>query len=157
MLVLTFRLGERRFGLRAAEIREVVPLAALSMPPKAPEWLAGLMNYRGHLVPVLDLCLLALGQPCVRHMSTRVILADYRQEDKPKAAPHLLGLLAERVTETVRLSPSDFDDTGLDNPEARWLGPVAHDAQGLVHIVEPAHLLPPEVRALLFTRDNADD
>ena len=156
MLILTFKLKEKRFGLQATEVREVVPLAALSLPPKAPEWLAGLMNYRGHLIPVLDLCLLALGQPCVRHMSTRIILADYRPGDKPRSAPHLLGLMAERVTETIRLSHSDLEDTGLDNPDAPWLGPVAHDALGLIHMVEPAHLLPLEIQALLFTPDGSD-
>lgn len=153
MLILTFRLKGKRFGLLGSEVHEVVPMAELAMPPKVPKWVAGLLNYRGRLIPVLDLCLLAMGEPCARHLSTRIILADYRPEGSAGDLPRLLGLLAEKVTETVRLSPADLDDPGLDTPDARWLGPVAHDAQGLIHVVAPANLLTPEARAMLFTRD----
>ncbi|MCO2349763.1 chemotaxis protein CheW, partial [Pseudomonas aeruginosa] len=53
-------------------------------------------------------------------------------------------------TDTLRCEPSAFRDYGLDNGEARYLGPVYEGPRGLVQWVRVEALLPDEVRALLF-------
>ena len=84
--------------MTASQVRKVVPRVALTRIPRAPEFAAGLMNYRATLVPVVDLCLLATGKPSALKMSTRIILVDYTLADD---RPEILGLLAEHVVETV--------------------------------------------------------
>src|SRR5215813_89561 len=53
--LLTFELDEQRFGLPMADVREVVRVAAFARLPKAPEVIEGVLNFRGALVPVLDI------------------------------------------------------------------------------------------------------
>ncbi len=54
--VLIFRLGGGRFGIRLAEVGEVLRLDRAPLPvPGAPAWLAGILNHHGHVVPVLRL------------------------------------------------------------------------------------------------------
>ncbi|MDT4861886.1 hypothetical protein FQZ97_965070 [compost metagenome] len=50
----------------------------------------------------------------------------------------------------MRCSPDEFRDYGLEQGEARYLGPVYQGAGGLVQRIRVADLLPSDVRALLF-------
>jgi purine-binding chemotaxis protein CheW len=60
--VLAFRAGERRFGIRADEVREVARLPVLTPVPRAPESFLGIGNIRGEAVGVLSLAAL-LAEP----------------------------------------------------------------------------------------------
>jgi chemotaxis-related protein WspB len=62
----------------------------------------------------------------------------------------VLGLLAERVTETVSIDADAFAATGLNMSEAPYLGQAAHTEQGLVQQVNVAELLPETVKTQLF-------
>jgi chemotaxis-related protein WspB len=67
----------------------------------------------------------------------------------------LLALLLEGATRTIRLDMAAFQDAGLDMPHARYLGPVASEAGGLVQWIRVEHLLPDDVKALLFPEAHA--
>jgi chemotaxis-related protein WspB len=62
----------------------------------------------------------------------------------------VLGLIVERATQTRRIAREAFRDSGVATPHARWLGPVASYAAGLVQWVAVQQMLGDEVRALLF-------
>ena len=64
---------------------------------------------------------------------------------------HLLGLIAERVTETVRRDEADFVASGVSSDRTPYLGPVATDARGLLQWIVVESLLPASVRDVLFT------
>ena len=147
MLFLQFQLGQDRYVLASSEVVEVLPLLGIKQIPQAPAGVVGAFNYRGKPVPVIDLSELALGRPARRHMSTRIIIVLHPGAN---GGLHLLGLIAERATETVRLDPADFADAGIVNGGAPYLGPVATDPNGLVQRIEVTRLLPAAVRAVLF-------
>lgn len=149
MLYLLFQLGPDRYALPAGQVEEVLPCLNLKLLPQAQPGVAGAFNYRGRPVPVIDLQQMAFAQAAEPWLSTRLILVRYPLGDD---TTRLLGLIAGRVTETVRLEDKDFEPIGVAMPSARYLGPVARDAQGLVQRVEIAELLAPELRAVLFTQ-----
>ena len=55
MLFITFKLGEANYALEARQVIEVVPLVTLRACSGAPAYIAGLANYRGTGVPIVDL------------------------------------------------------------------------------------------------------
>lgn len=148
MLHVLFHLDSQRYALATGRLIEVVPFVELRALPRAPTCVAGLLDYRGDTVPVIDLTALALGRASRVLHSTRILILDY-----PLAAggSRPLGLLAEQVVETLKLAPEAFTDTGVEIPAARYLGRVARDTHGLLQAVEADALLSPEVEALLFT------
>jgi len=148
MLFLLFELGKDRYALDVRQIAEVLPLVGVKQIPQAPPVVTGLFNYRGAPVPAIDLCQLTLGRPAARRLSTRIVLVDY--PDKAGQA-HLLGLIAERATQTARYEPSDFVSSGVTNAGAPYLCPVVFDARGLLQWIDVRTLLPPSFRDLLFT------
>ena len=147
MLFLVFQLGRDRYALDATQVVEVLPLVRIKALPQAPTGVAGLCNYRGRPVPVIDLGAMALGRPAQARLSTRLILLHYHDAAGGKS---VLGLLAEQATDTIRRNPGDFSPAGVDNPGARYLGPVTKDRDVLIQRIEVSQLLTPEVRAVLF-------
>ncbi len=147
MLLLCFSMGDERFALEASNVQELVPIVHMKKIPTAPEWVAGVMCYHGQTVPVIDLCALHLARDSVRQMSTRIILVHFTAHDKAK---HLLGLLAERVTETLRRRAEDFASTGVQTPDAPHLGGITSDQNGMLQWVDVDKLLPKKVQNLLF-------
>ncbi len=147
MLFLLFQLGDDRYALDAGRVVEVLPLLELKRLPKSPSGLAGLFNYRGRPVPAIDLCELTLGHPAKECLSTRIILVNYADE---LGASHLLGLIAERATGTLRKEAKDFVDPGVKLGQAPYLGPVLMDSQGPIQWINEQRLLSAPVRELLF-------
>src|SRR5262249_40188140 len=121
---------------------------ALKPIAQAPAWVAGVLAHRGALVPVIDLSALSFGSPAQSRSSTRLVLVHYRAD--PQRPQLQLGLILEQATDTLRCAPDDFQPYGLDNAEARYLGPVRQDARGLLQRIEVDDLLSDAVRELLY-------
>jgi chemotaxis-related protein WspB len=147
MLFLLLQLGADRYALDASQITEILPLVGVKKIPQAPAGVAGLFDFRGTPVPVVDLSELILGRAAEQRLSTRIILVRYPGDD---GGVRLLGLIAEKVTDTMRREPADFVDAGVNNDRAPYLGPVINDGRGLVQRIEVATLLPAPVRDVLF-------
>ena len=149
MLFLLFQLGQDRYALDASQIAEVLPLVGITHIPQAPAEVAGVFNYRGAPVPAIDLSQLTMGRPAQIRMSTRIVLVNY---PGGSGETRLLGLIAEKVTATVRRDPADFVASSVANDRAPYLGSVATDADGLLQWIDMATLLPAAVREALFTQ-----
>src|SRR5712692_10159714 len=73
---LVFELGRELYALPANQVHEVRPLGLLTRLPGTPAFLAGLINVRGRIIPVVDLRPL-LGMP-TDSPSTSVVLVAHR-------------------------------------------------------------------------------
>jgi chemotaxis-related protein WspB len=145
MLFILFRLGKEHYALEAAHVIEVVPRLPLRPQPGTPDFVAGLFNFHGKVVPVLDLGTLTLGIPCPDYLSTRIILIDYTLKSGVK---RILGLIAEAVTDAVKKDPREF--VAVAAGQASHLGKIALDDGAMVQCVLPENLLPAEIERLLF-------
>ncbi|CAN5310318.1 chemotaxis protein CheW [soil metagenome] len=155
-LFLLFRIGTDRYVLDAACVQQVLPLQLLKQLPGAPDWVAGMLSGLAQPVPVIDLSALAIGRPARSVTSTRIVLVEYHGNQAStggRQPPRTLGLVLERATETIHRDASAFVPSGLDNPGARYLGPVLNEAEGMVQWVSVEALLPEAVQALLFPAD----
>lgn len=148
MLFLLFELGADRYALDVRQIAQVLPLLAIKQVPRAPAAMKGLVNYRGTPVPVVDLHQLTMGRPSAHRLSTRLVLVHYPDTS---GGTRLLGLIAERATQTARHDAADFTPSPITNAGAPYLGPVITDAHGLLQWIDVGTLLPPSFRDLLFT------
>ena len=74
MLFLLFQLGNDRYALQASTVAEVLPLVNFKRIPQAQPAIAGLIDYRGVPVPVIDLNELMSGRPAAQRFSTRVVV-----------------------------------------------------------------------------------
>ena len=145
MKLLIFHIGVDRYGLRLRDVVRVLPLLELKHLPLAPDAVAGLMDFHGQSVPVIDLCRISGLPSGADHFDTRIIVVDYHA---PEGTDHLLGLRAERVLGVQEVAEAQLADSGVT--AAPFLGQVASDAGGMLQLVELEQLLPASLRATLF-------
>ncbi len=142
MLILMFRAGGRRYAIDAARVAEVVPRVRLRPLPHAPAHLAGVFDYRGEVVTVLDVGVLLGAEPAPDRLNTRVILADRRADPRATDSPRaLLGLLAADVDDLATVDPAAFVPTPVPIPTAPYLGGVAEIGSGMVQLLLVARVL----------------
>jgi len=147
MLFITFQLGDNRYAFDVSQIEEILPLVNIKPAPDAPNGVAGVINYRGAPVPVIDLSELTLGRPAQRRLSTRILVVHYATD---RGGKRLLGLIAEKALETVRRDTNEFFSTGVSSDRIVYLEPVATDAHGLLQWIDVKKLLPASIRDVLF-------
>jgi len=113
MLLVLFATHQEQFATDGTAITEILPLVHLARVANGPEYLSGLMNYRGQAVPVIDLCELLDKKKCKERMSSRIMVVNYALDhDQHK----LVGLLAEQITETVHCKQPDRGKFLLELP-----------------------------------------
>jgi len=146
MLFLQFKIGNDRYLIDAKDIIEVVPFAALKKIPKAPPYVAGLLNYRGKTIPVIDICYLMTDRPCKLRLSSRIALINYKA-DNGELLP--VGFLIEQMTESVRWLESDFSDSRVNLKDNKYLGRVVIDDEGIAQRIEISMIIPEEADEIL--------
>jgi chemotaxis-related protein WspB len=147
MLFLVFELGPDRYALPASLIAEVLPVVRIKRVPHAPPGVIGVFDYHAAPVPVIDLSQLTLGRPAAPRLSTRLIVVSYPDRHGQQ---RLLGLIAERATDTMRREPSEFVASGITSGRAPYLGHVTTSSGGVVQRIDAETLLPDSVREALF-------
>src|SRR5512137_442340 len=90
---LTFRLGEEIFALDITQVREVLDYTAITRVPRMPEFMRGVINLRGSVVPVVDLRLKFGMSATERSVNTCIIIAEVMVEGERTQ----LGALADSV------------------------------------------------------------
>ena len=156
MLMLLFYVGDDRYALDSRRVVEVVPTVTLKKIHNAPEYISGLFNYRGHLVPVIDLCQMIQGREARAYLSTRIVLVNCQFPDTSEGnggslrGPLILGLMAERVTETLDKPETEFVSPGIKIDSTPYLGEMIADDRGMIQFVRVEHLLPESQKTYLL-------
>lgn len=138
MLLLTFRAGGELYAVDARGVVEVVPRVAPRKVPHAPDYLLGLLAYRGRVVPMIDFGILTGSGPSREALSTRTIVAEFRARDGRDA---LVALVAEGVDRVRHVGEAEAVSPGMRLEAAPYLGAVFRLEDGLVQLVEPGKLL----------------
>ena len=102
---LTFRLGEEVFALDITQVREVLDYTAITRVPRMPEFMRGVINLRGSVVPVVDLRLKFGMSATERTVNTCIIIAEVAIGGERT----LLGALADSVQEVIDLSAGQIE------------------------------------------------
>lgn len=133
MLILIFNIGNSLYAIDSSHVLEVIPRLTYREVPYVPKYVAGLFNYRGAIVPVIDLCQLLRGIPSKPYLSTRVIMVSYLcQDDRLKQ----IGLMAERVIKTINKPEIEFISSGIQVNDAGYLGGMVMDEKGMIQKID---------------------
>lgn len=116
---VVIRLGGGRYGVRARDVAEVVPLPRTTRLPGVPAWVTGVGNWRGHVLPLVDLRSLLALPVTPLPSSARVVVLSVDDVE--------VGLVAEAVTGLLEVP---------DDRTAAPLTLVGDAAELLVGLVE---------------------
>ena len=102
---LTFALGEEVFALETGSVREVIELVSVTRIPKTPPFMRGVINLRGHAVPVVDMRLklgMSKGEDTV---DTCIIIVEVEYEGEEI----IMGGLVDSVREVFEIAPESIE------------------------------------------------
>jgi chemotaxis-related protein WspB len=150
MVALLFEVDGQRYGLDVTRVLKVLPSVRLRQLPHTPDYIAGVFRYRDAMVPVIDLSLLIKGKPVTPLLSTRIILVRYLGLS---GTDRVLGLLAERATDSLDDGAATLSSSGVSVPEAPYLGGLSVSGGSMIQHVKVEHLLPDELRERLFVEE----
>lgn len=98
---LTFHLDERNYGIEISYLAEIVSLAEITEIPDMKDYVKGVVDLRGRVVPVID-ARLRLGLPEKEYLErTCVIILRIHRET--------IGLIVDAVKEVIRIHKEDMD------------------------------------------------
>ena len=152
MLFLLFQAGNDAYALDARQVREVIPRVVLRECPGAPAFIAGLFNYRGIVVPVLDFCRLLQQPPCRPRLSTRILLVAGGEPAHHRS--RLLGLMVESLIKTLEAEEQVFSQAGVAADQAPFLGTIFCDGERLIQRLIPDRLWSAETTTMLLACAN---
>lgn len=104
---LSFILREEFFAVEIFKVREVLDVTTLTRIPRMPDYLAGVINLRGTVVPVMDLGLKLGMKEIVRDVSTCIMIMEISVPGEPEDV--LMGVLTDAVQEVLELPPEDIE------------------------------------------------
>ena len=102
---LTFTLGEEMFAMDIRTVREIIQHAAMTVVPMTPDFIRGVINLRGAVVPVIDLQSRFGRTPAVVGKKTCVVIFDATQDGEKTE----LGLMVDAVSEVIEIAPADIE------------------------------------------------
>lgn len=119
----TFKLDQEIYALDITQVREVLDFSEITKVPRMPEFMRGVINLRGGVVPVVDLRLKFGMTKTVKTVDTCVIIIDLTIEDETT----LLGVLADSVQEVMTMEPDQISappkiGTRLDTEFIKGMG-----------------------------------
>ena len=101
---LTFKLDNEVFALDVATVREVLDFTTVTRIPRTPEFMRGVINLRGGVVPVVDLRLAFDMSATEKTVNTCIIVAEVSLEGETT----VMGALADSVEEVIDLEPDQI-------------------------------------------------
>lgn len=130
MSMLLFAVGDNRYVIENRYVLRLIPSIPLKKIPYASTYVAGLLNFNGKPVPIVDFCKL-IEQRVARHAfdSRIIILMDIASS---KDNPPLLGLIGEKVTDIYPFTPNQFSETGFYLRQFPYLDGVYSDQKGVI-------------------------
>lgn len=120
---LTFKLDDEVFALEIGKVREVLDFTAITRIPQTSDYMRGVINLRGSVVPVVDMRLRFGMPPAEKTVNTCVIIAEVSMEE----GGVVIGAMADSVQEVMDLEASQIEPaprlgTKLDNDFIRGVG-----------------------------------
>jgi len=107
---VVFRLGETQFGVEIGQVLRIVRLTPITRVPRAPHFLEGVINYRGQVVPVVDLSKrLALPGEEEYGDAARILIVGLEASVEPGRAKQPIGMLVDTVVGIVRLPEESIE------------------------------------------------
>jgi len=99
---LTFKLEDEVYATDIAQVREVLEYSRVTKVPRTPDYMRGVINLRGRVVPVLDLKLRFGMSRTEQTVNTCIIIVEVNMEGDKM----IIGALADSVQEVIEMDPS---------------------------------------------------
>jgi purine-binding chemotaxis protein CheW len=117
--VVTFALGNEEYGVDIAQVQEINRMVTITNVPRAPQFMEGVINLRGRLIPIIDLRTRFGMDRSERTKDTRIVVTEIGSRS--------VGMVVDSVSEVLRIPVEQVEDApdlvaGVDTEYIRGVG-----------------------------------
>jgi purine-binding chemotaxis protein CheW len=116
---VTFALGSEEYGVDIAQVQEINRMVTITHVPRAPQFMEGVINLRGQLIPIIDLRTRFGMERSERTKNTRIVVTEIGNKR--------IGMVVDSVSEVLRIPVEQIEDApdlvaGVDTEYIRGVG-----------------------------------
>jgi purine-binding chemotaxis protein CheW len=104
---LTFSLGDEEYGIGILKIKEIIGMMPITTVPRTPEFVKGVINLRGKVIPVMDLRM-RFGMEAIDYTERTCIIV---VEIEGTAGTVRIGIVVDSVSEVLNIKGEDIEET----------------------------------------------
>jgi purine-binding chemotaxis protein CheW len=104
---LTFSLADEEYGIGILKIKEIIGMMPITTVPQTPEFVKGVINLRGKVIPVLDLRL-RFGMESIDYTDRTCIIV---VEIAGPSGTVMIGIVVDAVSEVLNIKGEDIEET----------------------------------------------
>ncbi len=104
---LTFKLNEEEYGIGIIKVKEIIGMMTITSVPRTPEFVKGVVNLRGKVIPIVDLRLKFSMEAIPYTERTCIIVVEIDSND----ATVLIGIVVDAVSEVLNINEDDIEET----------------------------------------------
>ncbi len=97
--VVGFRIGDETFGVHISTVREIVRVPEITAVPNAPDYIEGVINLRGKIIPVVDLRKRFGAKDVEPNKKNRILVVEIETR--------IVGLIVNSASEVLKIPPSE--------------------------------------------------
>ena len=98
---LTFELGKEEYGVEILTVREIIGIMDITTVPQTPEYMKGVINLRGKVIPVIDLRLKFSMEEETHTQETCIIVVEVNNT--------LIGIVVDNVSEVLEIKKEEIE------------------------------------------------
>lgn len=105
---LTFSLEKEEYGIGILMVREIIGMMPITTVPRTPDFVKGVINLRGKVIPVIDLRL-KFGMGAIPYNDRTCIIVV--ENDSKAGATVLIGIVVDSVSEVLNIRKEEIEET----------------------------------------------
>lgn len=105
---LTFTLGTEEYGQEILRVREIIGMIDITPLPQTPEYVNGVINLRGKIIPVIELRV-KFGMPSVEYTEETCIIVVEVTDDSNSEEQFQMGVIVDSVSEVLDIQKSQIE------------------------------------------------
>jgi purine-binding chemotaxis protein CheW len=103
---LTFMIGGEEYAVSLLKVKEIIEYDTVTEVPRTPEWIRGVINLRGSVVPVIDLAVKFRQAPSIAGKLTCIVITEIECQGEAT----VMGIMADSVRQVIDLKPQDIEE-----------------------------------------------
>lgn len=108
---LTFKLADEEYGLEILKVQEIIQMQAVTRVPRTPDYVRGVINLRGKVIPVVDLRKKFSLDTVKDTEKTCIIVVQIAQTDTHSDGHVVMGIIIDEVKEVLDIKAENIEET----------------------------------------------
>lgn len=153
-MFMTFQTGRESFGISIDYVKEIIVIPPITPIPEVEDYIKGLVNVRGKIIPVIDVRIRFRMEPAEYTDRTCIILLNLKEM--------MVGLIVERIEETIMIdettviAPPAIDKMGSEKNKYVY-GLARTEEHGVKLLLDPWKLISDEALELAETSQSVKE